>query len=169
MLIRIFIWLVMLMGGVVFGFLIDARLFPKLPDSLWFHLISFMAGLLLLRLVLRASRNTGKLLARLGREGDLPRMETNKLVKEGYYACMRHPMHLGLMLFPPALALIVGSLSFLIIIAPLEMFFIVTMVKIIEEPQALRKFGGTYRDYMNLVPFFSFKKACLKKLFSKYV
>ena len=121
----------------------------------------------MLKLVINSSRNTGKLLARLGREGNLPRMETNKLVTEGYYACMRHPMHLGLFLFPLATAFIIGSLSFILIIAPLEILFMIIMIKLYEEPQAVRKFGDEYLRYREQVPMFSLRQECLRALFGK--
>jgi len=114
---------------------------------------------------MNSSRNTGRLLARLGREGDLPRMETNKLVSGGYYACMRHPMHLGLFLLPLATAFIIGSLSFVLIIAPLEILFLIIMIKLFEEPQAVRKFGDDYLRYCEQVPMFSLRQEYLRALF----
>ena len=124
----------MIVGGSAAGLWLDSHLFHTWLTNPWFHAISFVIGLTIFRLVMNSSRNTGKLLARLGREGDLPRMETNKLVSEGYYACMRHPMQLGLLLFPLATAFIIGSLSFVLIIAPLEILFMIIMVKLFEEP-----------------------------------
>lgn len=164
---RILLWVLMLVGGGVAGLWLDSRLFKTWLISPWFHAISFALGLIILRLVMNSSRNTGRLLARLGREGDLPRMETNKLVTDGYYACMRHPMHFGLFLFPLATAFIIGSLSFILIIAPLEIFFMIIMIKLYEEPQAVRKFGDEYLRYREQVPMFSFRKECLQALFGK--
>ena len=145
--VRILIWVFMMVGGSVAGLWLDSYLFNTWLTNPWFHAISFVIGLIIFRLVMNSSRNTGRLLARLGREGDLPRMETNKLVSEGYYACMRHPMHLGLFLLPLATAFIIGSLSFVLIIAPLEILFMIIMVKLFEEPQAVRKFGDDYLRY----------------------
>ncbi len=161
------VWLVMLVGGVWGGFLLDARLFPHLYGNLWVHLTSFFIGLVLLRLVMAVSRNTGRTLAKYGREGDLPRMETNRLVTEGVYRYMRHPMHLGLLLFPFAFAFLAGSPSFVLMIAPLEVIFMLLMIKWVEEPEAIRKFGDTYLDYMKSTPWFCLKKKCLKMLFQK--
>lgn len=157
----------MLIGGAVLGFVIDLRLFKTFLFSPVFHIITLILGLLLINLVFRASRNTGKLLARLGREGNVPRMETNKLVTEGIYACMRHPMHLGLLFFPLSVALIVGSLSFIIFIAPLEMLFMILMIKLFEEPEAIKKFSDDYINYMKKVPMFNFKIECLQQLLKK--
>ena len=127
----------------------------------WFLML---VGGPLLWLVMRISRNTGRLLARLGREGDLPRLETNKLVTEGIYATMRHPMHFGLLFFPLAIALTLGSPSFILIIAPLEMLLMIAMIKLIEEPEAIRKFGDAYRDYQKRVPMFSLRPESLRQL-----
>jgi len=165
-LLRILFWIVMLVGGIVTGFWLDLRLFYRWLTNPVFHTVSFILGLFLFRLVLNSSRNTGRLLARLGRDGDLPRMETNKLVTEGYYACMRHPMHLGLFLFPLALAFIVGSVSFIIIIAPLEIIVMIILIKLVEEPQAVRKFSEAYLQYREQVPMFSLRRKYLRALFA---
>lgn len=165
--VRVFLWVVMLFGGGAAGFWLDRAYFEQLLVSPIFHLLTLLPGILLLRLVLRSSRNTGRQLARLGRKGNVPRMNTNRLVTTGYYACMRHPMHFGLLFFPLALALILGSVSFIVFIAPLEMLFVILMIKWIEEPETVRKFGQAYLDYRKAVPMFSLRWSCLKKLFGK--
>ena len=156
----------MIFGGAAAGLYLDALWFPQWLTDPLFHIISFIAGVLMVRLVMNSSRNTGRLLARLGREGNLPRLQTNKLVTEGYYACMRHPMHLGLLLFPPAAAFLVGSISFIILISPLEISFMILMIKLVEEPQAIKKFGQAYEEYRKRVPMFSLRWSCLKDLFA---
>jgi protein-S-isoprenylcysteine O-methyltransferase Ste14 len=163
--VRLAVWLVMLGGGIWGGLVLDRRWFPALHHSLWFHLISFIIGFVLLKLVMTVSRNTGRTLAKYGREGSLPRLETNRLVTQGVYGYMRHPMHLGLLFFPFAFAFLAGSLSFILFIAPAELVFMLIMIKRVEEPEALRKFGEAYRDYMRHTPAFCLKKECLKALF----
>jgi protein-S-isoprenylcysteine O-methyltransferase Ste14 len=116
---------------------------------------------------MRAGRNTGRWLARNGRKADIPRFETNKLVTTGYYEGMRHPMHFGLLLFPMSFALILGSLSSIFIVAPLEILFIIAMIKLVEEPGAIRKFRDQYRNYQKQVPIFAVRLSCLKQLFGK--
>jgi len=164
---RMFVWLVMLGGGVSGGLWIDQQWFPKLYSNLWFHMAAFLVGLFLLKLVMTVSRNTGRTLAKYGREGEIPRMETNRLVTEGVYRHMRHPMHLGLLFFPFAFAFLAGSPSFILIIAPLEAIFMLLMIKCVEEPEAIRKFGDEYREYMHHTPWFCFTKVCLRALFQK--
>ncbi len=165
--VRIVIWVVMLGGGVWGGLLLDRHWFPGLKGNLWFHVASFVTGFILLRMVMTVSRNTGRTLARYGRQGKLARMETNRLVTEGPYRHMRHPMHLGLLFFPLAFAFLAGSPSFILIIAPAEALFMLLMIKWVEEPEAIRKFGDEYREYMHHTPWFCFTKVCLRALFQK--
>ena len=164
---RFLIWILFLLGGAVAGIYGDLTYCPFLFKNTLFHAVSFVIGWLLLRLVMRASRNTGRFLARHGKEGTIPKFETNRLVTHGYYGCMRHPMHFGLLFFPLAWAFLLGSCTFIAIIAPLEMVIMILMVKFLEEKEALQKFGKAYREYKKQVPFFSLKRECLKTLFSK--
>lgn len=161
---RMLIWIVMLIGGSGLSLWLDWRWFRSWFVNPVFHLVALVVGALLLRFVLRASRYTGRLLARLGREGDIPRMETNKLVTTDVYGCMRHPMHFGLLFLPWSVALILGSLSFILLIAPLEMLFMIAMIKLVEEPEAIRKFGDAYREYQKRVPMFNLRLSCLRRL-----
>lgn len=154
----------MLLGGILGGYIIDNTLFPDIHSNLYFHIISFVFGVLVLFLVVRISKNTGRTLAKYGREGELKRMETNVLVKQGVYKYMRHPMHLGLFLFPVATAFLVASPSFILIISPAEILFMVLMIRLIEEPEAISKFGDLYIDYKKQTPGFCIKIKCLKAL-----
>lgn len=154
----------MLIGGAVFGIVLDGHYFPVLQVSLLWHIISFVLGLALLKLVLTISRNTGRWLAKLGQEGDIPRMQTNRLATKGPYSCMRHPMHMGLFLFPFVIALIVGSPMFILVIAPLEVLLMIIMIIFLEEPEAIAKFGDKYKAYMAKTPRFNLSPNCLKYL-----
>jgi len=161
---RILLWLILLLGGLWLGLHLDRSLFPWALKSLAWHLFSAAVGAALLWLTMRIARNTGRTLARFGRVGELPRLETNRLVTRGPYGCMRHPMHLGLMLFPLAVALLAGSPAFLLIVAPLEILLMVILILTLEEREALRKFGAAYREYRRRVPAFSLRPSCLKQL-----
>ncbi len=164
---RIITWVIMIFGGAAVSIYTDLEFFPEWFGSLPWHVVSFIVGAALMRMVIIISRNTGRTLARYGKRGDIPRMETNVLVKEGVYKHMRHPMHLGLMFFPWAFAFLFGSPTFILIVAPLEAVFILVMIKLVEEPEAIKKFNGEYLDYMKSVPSFCFRKECLKALFKK--
>ena len=164
MIFRLIIWILFIFGGLTLGIVLDLRYFPKIWHLWQWHLVSFLWGVFLLKIVMTISRNTGRILAKNGREGNLPRMETNRLVKEGPYSCMRHPMHLGLFLFPMAFAFLSGSLSFIIFIVPGEILLMLIMIFTVEEPEAIRKFGKQYLEYRKQVPAFSFRWVCLKAL-----
>jgi protein-S-isoprenylcysteine O-methyltransferase Ste14 len=69
------------------------------------------------------------------------------------------------MLLPLALAFLLGSPTFIAVVAPLEMLFIAFMVLVFEEIECKKKFGASYEKYSYEVPMVCFKKECLKKLF----
>lgn len=161
---RVLIWILMIFGGVALGFYLDAKLFCDLYSSLIFHIVCAIIGSLLFWIVIRISKNTGRTLAKYGRNGNLKRMETNILVNQGVYKYMRHPMHLGLLLFPLSIAFIMGSPSFILFIAPAEIIFMLLLIRFVEEPEAIRKFGNQYLDYRKETPWFCFKMRCLREL-----
>ena len=154
----------MLVGGAVLAVYIDKG--STLFESLLFHTISAFLGVVVIRLSFRAAANGGRELTK-GRDADTPRLETNKLVTTGIYSCMRHPMLFGLTLLPLGWALLLGSPTFISIIAPVEMLFIVFMVIVFEEMEVKRKFTYAYEAYRQTVPMVSFKVACLRMLFKK--
>lgn len=163
--VRILLWLVLLIGGAAAALALDRLWFGHWTAGWLLHAVTLPAGLALLSLVMIVSRNTGRVLARRGREGDMPRLETNRLVDIGPYACMRHPMHLGLLLFPPAFGLILGSPAFILLIAPAAMILMLVLILTLEEREALAKFGQSYRGYRRRVPAFNLRPDCLKRLF----
>ena len=167
MILRLVMWVIFLVGGGALGLWLDTQWAwaHSLLLNPWWHLLTLVVGGALLWAVLRVSRYTGRLLARMGREGDdVTRMDTNKLVITDIYACMRHPMHLGLMFFPLAIALIIGSPTFIFILAPLEMLTMIALIKLMEEREALAKFGDAYRAYMKTTPMFSLRPDCIRKM-----
>jgi len=163
--VRMVLWLVMILGGGILSYYLDSLLFEDIKSNIIFLIISFVVGVFLLRLVLKISRNTGRTLSKYGRKGNISRMETNILATEGIYKFMRHPMHLGLLFFPVSIAFLICSPSFILIISPLEIIFMLIMIKFVEEPDAIKKFGTKYLDYMQKVPWFCFNMECLKELF----
>jgi len=165
---RMVTWIIMLAGGAALSFWMDRVFFRSWMFDLYEHFFSLAAGIVLSRFVIIVSRNTGRALARLGREGDdVPKMETNRLANKGVYGCMRHPMHFGLLFFPWAVALLFGSPSFILIIAPAEMIFMLIMIELVEEPEAIRKFGDAYRAYQRQVPMFNLRPSCLRRLLNE--
>ena len=162
--IRLFLWFVMIIGGAVYALTEDR--YSPLFGNVWFHVFTAFTGIFLLVLAFRAAANGGRELTK-GRVGDIPRLETNRLVTTGIFACMRHPMLFGLTLLPLGWALLLGSPTFITLIAPLEMLFIVIMVLIFEEMEVKRKFGEAYETYRKKVPMVSFRSECLRSLFKK--
>jgi protein-S-isoprenylcysteine O-methyltransferase Ste14 len=162
--IRIFLWLMMLLGGAYLAISIDAN--NPLFMSPLFHILSALFGLALIMLAFRAAANGGRELAK-GRDSSMPRLETNRLVTTGIYRCMRHPMLFGLTLLPLGWALLLGSPTFITLIAPLEMLFIIFMVLVFEEMEVKKKFGTAYEAYAQEVPMVNFSKKCLRELFTK--
>ncbi len=71
---RIIFWIVQIVGGTALALWGDAHLFAAWHRGLLWHLITALLGGLLLFLVMRAARHTGRILARYGREGDIPRL-----------------------------------------------------------------------------------------------
>ena len=163
-LIRLFLWFVMIIGGAVYA--LSKDWYSPLFGNVWFHLFTAIAGVVLLMLAFRAAANGGRELAK-GRVGDIPRMETNQLVTTGLYSCMRHPMLFGLTLLPLGWAFLLGSPTFITIVAPLEMLFIIVMVIVFEEMEVNKKFGEAYEMYRRNVPMVSFQYDCLKFLFKR--
>ncbi len=161
--IRLVLWFILIVGGSVYALMQDWN--TPLFSSVTFHLFSGMTGFFILKLAFNAAANGGRELTK-GRVGDIPRLETNRLVTSGLYSCMRHPMLFGLTLLPLGWALLIGSPTFITTVAPLEMLFIVVMVTVFEEREAERKFGDAYRQYRQSVPMVSFRLLCLKRLFA---
>ncbi len=160
--IRIILWFIMIVGGTVYALFKDWG--TPLFENIVFHFFTAIIGMVILLFSFRAAANGGRELSK-GRVGNIPRLETNRLVTSGIFSCMRHPMLFGLALFPLGWALLLGSPTFIIFLAPLEMIFIIIMVMIFEEMEVDKKFGKAYEYYREEVPMISFQIACLKELF----
>ena len=165
--VRILIWLVLLIGGSILSISLDLKYFPEIYSRIVFHLFSIPVGLVLLSLAFRAAAAGGRELARRGREGEIPRLETNRLVTTGIYRCTRHPMLFGLMLLPMGLAFLLGSPSFILFVAPAEALFILLMILTLEEREAIGKFGEAYREYRRRTPLIPHSLECWRALFGK--
>ncbi len=163
--IRLLLWTIALIGGAILSLLYDLRHFTSLLFNPWFHLLTASLGIVLLQMVFRVAAIGGRTLAKYGRQGDIPRLETNRLVTQGIYGCMRHPMLFGLALFPLAIALLLGSPTFILFVAPLEAIVIITLTLTLEEREAKAKFGQAYEEYRAKVP--AFDMTCLIKFLRK--
>jgi len=162
--VRIALWVFLLLGGAIYG--VSKDIDTPLWHSYIFHAVTLVLGYFVLVFAFRSAANGGRELKK-GRVGDIPRLETNHLVTTGIYSCMRHPMLFGLTLLPLGVALITGSLTFITVIAPFEMIFIIFMVVVFEEWEVRKKFADEYKEYAKNTPMVSFNKECLKRLFKK--
>ena len=160
---RLILWILLIGGGIYFGIKLDLKYFKTFLFSFYFHLFSFFTGLFLLKLSIHATSKGGRELAKKGRVGNIPRLETNRLVQSGIYSCTRHPMLFGLMIFPLSIAFIMGSVGF-IIISLFEMIIIFILMVVFDEMEAKKKFKE-YEEYKKRVPIFPKNKECWKKLF----
>ena len=161
---RWFVWFLFIVGGIVLSLWTD-KVLKLYGFSLHFELVVGLIGALFIVFSFVVARNTGKTLAKYGKEGSVEKFDTNKFVDKGAYSCMRHPMHFGLMFFPFGIAFLMGSFSYTIIYAPLTSLLIVIMVFTIEEKEAIEKFGSVYLEYKKRVPAFNLSPGCIKKLF----
>ena len=160
--IRILLWIIMLFGGAWYAIAQDVE--NPYFQSILFHILTALLGLIITFFAFKASANGGRELSK-GREGNTPRLETNQLVTTGIYSCMRHPMLFGLTLLPLGWSLLLGSPTFIVKVAPLEILFIIFMVMVFEEMEVKKKFGSDYQNYAKKVPMVSFEWLCIKKLF----
>jgi len=155
----------LIFGGIALSIFFDLKYFKSVLFNPVFHFFTFIAGYFVLKLSFHAAAVGGRELKKMGRIGDIPRLETNRLVTSGIYECTRHPMLFGLMFLPFGIALFLGLPTFVMFIAPLEGLFIFIMVITLEEKEAVKKFGEDYIRYREKTPLFPKTKECFKKLF----
>ncbi len=162
--IRIILWIVLLVGGLWLGLRLDRSYFLAFQTP-FFRIVSFLLGVVVFKLSLHAAAVGGRALAKYGRVGNIPRGQTNRLVTEDIYSCTRHPMLFGLVLLPLALALLMGSPSFIFLIAPIEGVIIALLMIIFDEMESRMKFGKEFEEYRKKTPIFPRTTKCYKKLF----
>lgn len=83
--------------------------------------------------------------------------KTQHLVTSGPYRCTRNPMLFGTILMYSAFALIINSITALILVILLAAFMLTVVVKM-EEARLLKDFGNQYEQYRNktsmIIPWF---------------
>ena len=153
----------MLFGGLWGSLEVDYSLRIHLP-----LIISASIGLILLGVTTYVAGVTGKWLATYGKsDPSKPFGEIDRLVKEGPYSCMRHPMHLFLSLMPIEVGLISGSFTMTLIVGPLETLTVLVMALKLDEEESIERFGEEYLRYRSRVPAFSLRPSCIIKCFIK--
>ncbi len=159
--VRFAVWGLMILGGLLASFIADALMKWKF----WWPL-SIPTGLLLLGISSYAAGTAGKWLAVKGKPSPKARFgELTRLVREGPYSCMRHPMHLFLSLTPVGVGLIASSPTMTSIVGPIETIIILAMAVTLDERESLTRFGEEYVRYREEVPPFNLRPSCLAKSF----
>ena len=132
---------------------------------LWWPL-SLPLGVLLLGVSAYAAGTAGKWLAALGKPSPSAGFgELSRLVREGPYSCMRHPMHLFLSLIPISVGLIAASPTMTFLVDPAETALILLMAVTVDEKESLSRFGMAYVKYRKEVPPFNLRPSCIAKCF----
>ncbi len=115
----------------------------------------FYAGILLILAGFAVASIGGRHLKIYGRSSDdLPRGTTDKLVTEGIYSYVRHPMFTAFIMILIGIGLALNSITFTFVMAPLGIAYILWFAYNVDEKEALEKFGDRYRDYKKQVPAF---------------
>ncbi len=116
-------------------------------------------GFLLLLYSLFLASSGGKTLAKFAHNEAHETFWPDRFTQFGVFGCMRHPMHLGLAVFPVAISLLSGR-----VLAICSSGWAVTaalwFVIQVEEKDAVEKYGRTYFEYTQKVRPFSIKPAC---------
>lgn len=121
---------------------------PSLPGSV----IRVAVGVLLLSLGLVLVVGSNRFLLSSGR-GAAAFLLTERLVTGGLYGRTRNPMSLGFYAACIGIGLLAGSstvtLAAVLVLVPIHVMYL----KLVEEPELARRFGSTYADYRERVPF----------------
>jgi len=151
---RALAWAVMILA-VFAGRLLDPLLGWEVGDPWAWRLV----GLVVLAVSVRGAMVTGRYLAVYGGSR---RGVTSRVVDKGPYACMRHPMHFFLALFPVGLGLVLASPGSLLV-GLVEWALILVLAVFVDERDALARLGREYEEYRGRVPAYSLDPRCLRR------
>jgi protein-S-isoprenylcysteine O-methyltransferase Ste14 len=113
-------------------------------------------GTLLIILAMRTLRQRG------GPEKEEDFMGTTKVVQQGIYALVRHPLYLGWLLIYPA-AMLVSQHWVIIVLGSIGMAAMVQITKAADQ-ELIEKFGPAYEQYMQQVPRLNLLLGIVRKL-----
>ena len=147
-------------AGVLFLFLIPLLLIRGLPavdkiiglPSISFGIINFFIGGILV--LIGATYALWSIISQLTRAKGtpLPMMATQKLLIDGPFNHSRNPMGFGAICMYLGMAIIVGSLSSIIVVL-FFLFLLVFWIKKVEEKELEIRFGQDYKEYKKTTPF----------------
>jgi len=117
-------------------------------------------GLILMVIGFGVASVSGRQLTLYGRASqDLPRGTTDRMVTQGIFAYVRHPMFSSFMCILFGVGFLLNSRGFTFISAPLGSLYLIWFAYFKEEKEAVEKFGEAYKEYKKRVPpFFPYKK-----------
>ncbi len=149
-----------LLAGILFLFLIPLLLIRGLPPvdqiielpSISFGIINFIIGGILV--LIGATYALWSIISQLtrARGTPLPMMATQKLLIDGPFKQSRNPMGFGAITMYLGMAIVVGSLSSMIVV----IFFLILLIlwiKKVEEKELEIRFGQDYVVYKKTTPF----------------
>lgn len=140
---------------------IPSYIWPISLVGLWL-IFARVLGVILFFYSMFLASSGGRTLAKFAHQEAHKTFWPDKFTTFGIFGCMRHPMHLGLALFPISVALISGFVLSIFssgwgVVAAL--WFIIQ----IEEKDTIEKYRELYTDYMQKVPPLSLKISCIKE------
>ena len=142
---------------------IPSFFYPILLDGVWLILARALGVVLFFYSMFLASSG-GRTLAKFGHKDEHETFWPDKFQAVGIFSCMRHPMHLGLAIFPVAVTLISGYVL-AIVTSGWGVAAAFWFVVYIEEKDTMEKYAGTYPEYIKTVPPFSLSIRCVKEAF----
>jgi protein-S-isoprenylcysteine O-methyltransferase Ste14 len=87
-----------------------------------------------------------------GRGTPVPLMATQQLIIQKPYSYCRNPMALGAILLYLGVAILIGSISALVLVL-MGAFILLVYIKLLEEKEMELRFGEAYREYRKQTPF----------------
>lgn len=124
--------------------------FPPVPWNLFAGIGVFYLGL---GLGIKSTRSLYQFGGGLPWGEAINEVKTKRMVKDGVYQYVRNPMVLGYSILPMGMGLIFRSLGMAISITPVVLAVNIAIVKLIEEPDLLERFGTDYISYKKATPF----------------
>lgn len=88
----------------------------------------------------------------LGRGTPVPVMATQKLITQKPYSYCRNPMTLGTIVLYLGLAVLIGSISAVVLVL-IGAVLLVAYIKFLEEKEMEMRFGEAYQEYRRQTPF----------------
>ena len=152
-------WVALVGGAILFWIVIPLLLvalsllltfwlrLPPLPASGW------LVGLGLLLMVLGSLLDLWVIYYQhtQGKGSPSPLVPTQRLVQEGPFAYSRNPMYIGTLTIYTGLALVLGSVAMLLLVA-LGALLVHAYVVLVEEKEMAARFGEEYSAYKKRVP-----------------